>query len=92
MRLIGNNCGSAWSQTFSFDAFGNLASTGSSSFLPTYNLLTNHYATVPAGTPSYDADGNVLADGFNTYTWDSEGRNASANGWYTTYDAASGRH
>lgn len=25
-------------------------------------------------TPSYDADGHPLADGFHTYTWDSEGR------------------
>ncbi len=29
MRLLSANCGSAWSQTFSYDAFGNITKTGS---------------------------------------------------------------
>lgn len=60
-------------QTFSFDAFGNISKSGSSSFQPTYNGA-NQYQHLPAGTPSYDANGNVLNDGFHSYVWDADGR------------------
>ena len=46
-----------WSQTFSFDPFGNIQKTGNNggtSFLPSYNSATNRYSTLPAGTPTYD--------------------------------------
>jgi len=46
------------------------------------------FATLPSGTPSYDANGNVLTDGFHTYTWDAEGKNRTvASGPSMTYDA-----
>jgi hypothetical protein len=35
---------------------------------------------LPGFTPTYDANGNVLNDGLNTYTWDAEGKPASVNG------------
>jgi RHS repeat-associated protein len=57
------------------------------SFQPTYAPTTNHIASVAGFTPTYDANGNVLNDGLNTYTWDVEGRPASVNGVSRTNDA-----
>lgn len=65
-RVAGVNCGSVWAQTFGYDAFGNLTKSGSISWQPGYDPSTNHYTL---GGTSYDADGNLLNDTFNTYTW-----------------------
>src|SRR5579862_1777121 len=62
-RLASVNCGSILSQTFSYDAFGNISKTGTYQFQPTYNSATNRYASIPGTTVSYDNDGNVLSDG-----------------------------
>jgi len=70
------SCGSAWSQTFSYDPFGNITKNGSISWMPGYNTATNRYTL--AGT-SYDADGNLLTDTFHTYTWNSDGQPATVN-------------
>ena len=67
MRLIANNCGSVWSQTFGFDAFGNITKTGTTSFQPTYNPATNRYNTLPTGTLGYDLNGNLTSDSFHSY-------------------------
>ncbi len=83
-RINGNNCGSVWAQTFNYDAFGNVTKSGSISWQPGYNASTNHYAL---GGTSYDANGSLLTDTFNTYTWDAYGDLASANGAAITYDA-----
>jgi YD repeat-containing protein len=40
-RLASDNCGSVWSQTFSYDPFGNLTKSGSISWMPGYNSATN---------------------------------------------------
>jgi RHS repeat-associated protein len=93
-RLISANCGSIWAQTFGYDAFGNITKSGSISWMPGYNS-NNQYSTVGA---RYDADGNLLYDTFNSYTWDSEGKMVTArggthsatcgtNGTCVTYDA-----
>lgn len=89
MRLVGNNCGSVWSQTFGYDAFGNIDKAGSSSFQPTYNLTSNSYATLPGGTPSYDSNGAVINDGYHSYGWDADGKNLQIDGnaVVMTYDA-----
>jgi hypothetical protein len=75
-RLGNVNCGSGkWNQAFSYDAFGNISKAGSGtggSFLPTYTSSTNRYATLPSGTPAYDANGNLTNDSFHTYAWDSD--------------------
>ncbi len=63
------DCGSAWAQTFSDDAFGNLSKSGSISWLPGYTASTNRYAL---GGTSYDANGNLLTDTFHTYTWNQD--------------------
>src|SRR5438093_10966379 len=52
-------CGSAWNQTFTYDLFGNISKSGSISFQPTYNPATNRYSTLPSGTPTCDANGNL---------------------------------
>ncbi len=82
-RISGNNCGSAWQQTFSYDAFGNISKTGSISWQPGYN--SNNQYTL--GSTSYDASGNLLNDSFNTYTWDGYGNLATVNSATVTNDA-----
>ena len=86
-RLISGNCGSVWSQTFSYDAFGNITKTGSESFQPIYSPTTNQISSIGSFTPSYDANGNVLNDSSNTYAWDSLGRPTTIDGVTVTYDA-----
>jgi RHS repeat-associated protein len=83
-RLLNVNCGSVWSQTFTYDPFGNITKSGSISWIPGYNQSKNQYLT-PAncitmgGTPCYDSDGNLTADGSNSYTWDASGKMTSIN-------------
>ena len=92
-RTGGANCGSAWAQTFTYDAFGNITKSGSISWQPIYNNPTNDglpadnkYKTGWNGA-SYDQAGNLLNDTFNIYTWDAYGSLASANGASIAYDA-----
>jgi RHS repeat-associated protein len=75
------NSGSTWGQTFSYDPFGNLTKSIPSgatgvTWQPGYSSSTNRYTL---GGTSYDADGNVLNDTFNTYTWDAEGKPLSTD-------------
>lgn len=83
-RLVSANCGSVWSQTFSYDPFGNITKSGTSAWMPGYNQSTNHYAL---GGTTYDADGNLLTDTFHSYTWNVYGRPASIDSTTLTYDA-----
>jgi RHS repeat-associated protein len=93
VRIASVNCGaSTWQQNFGYDTFGNLTKTvptggTGNSFQPTYSAATNHITNLAGFTPSYDADGNVLNDNLNTYTWDGYGRPASLNGTSETTDA-----
>lgn len=73
------NSGSVWGQQFTYDAFGNLTKsvpTGATgiTWQPGYSSSTNRYTL---GGTSYDANGNLLKDTFNIYTWDAEGKNLS---------------
>jgi RHS repeat-associated protein len=87
-RIASANCGSVASQTFSYDPFGNISKSGSPyTFQPTYSPSTNHFATLPGFSPSYDANGNVLADGSHTYAWDADGNSISLDGVGLTFDA-----
>ncbi len=86
-RIQSANCGSIWSQTFGYDAFGNITKSGSISFQPTYSSATNQMTSLPGFTPSYDADGNVLNDSLHSYTWDAKGRPATIDSVGATYDA-----
>jgi RHS repeat-associated protein len=86
-RISSTNCGSKWSQTFSYDAFGNVSKSGSISFQPTYSPTTNRMTALPGFTPTYDANGNLLTDSAHSYTWDAEGHVASVDSVGLTYDA-----
>jgi RHS repeat-associated protein len=79
-------CGGVWAQTFSYDAFGNVSKSGSISWQPNYTHPSNQYQSGWNGA-SYDNNGDLLNDTFNTYTWDVDGDLASANGAGITYDA-----
>jgi RHS repeat-associated protein len=92
-RVNSANCGSSWAQTFSYDPFGNVSKSGSSSWLPIYNspandnvTANNQYKSGWNGV-SYDQTGNLLNDTFNTYTWDVYGSLLSVNGTSIIYDA-----
>src|SRR5207249_4069242 len=83
-RISAVNCGTPWSQTFTYDAFGNLTKSGSLNWQPGYSATTNRYTL--AGT-SYDANGNLLNDTFHTYTWDAENKPKTIDTTTLIYDA-----
>jgi RHS repeat-associated protein len=86
-RIASDNCGSGWSQTFTYDAFGNISKSGTQSFLPTYSASTNRMTSIGSNTPTYDANGSVMNDFLNTYAWDSNGRPVTVDTVGVTYDA-----
>jgi len=86
-RIASDHCGSGWSQTFTYDAFGNINKSGTQSFQPNYSSSTNHMTSIGSYTPTYDANGNVTADSLNSYAWDSNGRPVTIDGVGATYDA-----
>jgi len=88
-RLASGNCGSAASQTFSYDPFGNINKSGSPfSFQPTYSYATNRMTLLPGNfTPTYDNNGNVLNDSAHQYTPDAENRPMTTDGVALTFDA-----
>ncbi len=88
-RVSSANCGSPWAQSFTYDAFGNISKTGSSVFQPVYSTAnTNQFSSIPGVTVSYDANGKLLTDNLNTYTWDTNwGNPASINTTNLIYDA-----
>ena len=86
-RIASTNCGSTWAQTFSYDPFGNISKTGSSSFQPTYSTTTNRMTALPGFTPSYDANGNLLSDSLHSYTWDVDGHTVVIDSVNLTFDA-----
>jgi RHS repeat-associated protein len=93
-RVSGASCSSspAWSQTFAYDAFGNISKSGTSSFLPSYTFsngaITNQFYSIPGISVAYDKNGNLLTDNLNTYTWDPNwGNPASVNSTVLIYDA-----
>jgi RHS repeat-associated protein len=90
-RLTSAGCGSVWSQSFTYDAFGNIKKSGSQSFMPNYSLTTNRYTLIGSVTPTYDSNGNLTYDGFYNYTWDGEGNLATLNSNAETYDALNRR-
>jgi RHS repeat-associated protein len=92
-RLTSANCGSAASQTFAYDPFGNIDKSGSPySFVPTYSATTNRMTNIAGFTPTYDGNGNVLNDNYHSYAWDADGHAISIDAGMSdavslTYDA-----
>ena len=89
IRIASASCTStpAWSQTFTYDAFGNIDKAGNSSFGATYSPTTNRMTTIGTNTPTYDADGNVTNDFLHSYSWDAYGRPLTIDTVGVTYDA-----
>ncbi|HXM09989.1 MAG TPA: RHS repeat-associated core domain-containing protein [Terriglobales bacterium] len=95
-RLSSSLCGSIWAQNFTYDSFGNITKSGSSAFAPSYTFsngtTTNQFFSIPGVTVAYDANGNLLTDNLNSYTWDPNWNTmlTASNGSTTvtnTYDA-----
>jgi RHS repeat-associated protein len=91
VRISNVSCtGSGWGQAFTYDPFGNITKSGSSSWTPAYyasnGSTSNQYV---GGGATYDSNGNLTYDTFNHYTWDADGNIATVNGSTTnTYDAS----
>jgi hypothetical protein len=83
-RITNANCGSVWSQTFTYDVFGNITKDGSIRWQPGYDPATNHYSL---GGTSYDTDGNLTNDTFHSYTWDADARPIVIDSKNLAYDA-----
>ncbi len=89
----GPNC---WGETYSYDQWANLLSIGAVSGytgctqenLSVSATLSNQITFVGA---SYDASGNMLADGANSYTYNAESEISTAAGVNYTYDADGNR-
>jgi RHS repeat-associated protein len=87
-RISQANCGSAWNQSFAYDAFGNIKATGSGLFQPTYSTTnSNRITQIGSTNVSYDSDGNVLNDTMHSFTWDVYSLPATMDGISITYDA-----
>lgn len=85
-RIASVNCGAAWSQTFTYDPFGNIKKSGTLNYLPTtYNPATNK----PSGgvIATFDNNGNMLTDGSNSYLWDAYGVPTTVNTTSVVTDA-----
>lgn len=83
-RVSNVTCGTFWVQNFTYDAFGNIVKNvpsgdGGLNFLPTYwtSPPTNQFESLPGVAPQYDADGQLLTDNLNTYTWNVYGEMAT---------------
>ncbi len=85
---VGSN---VWGQSFSYDAFGNITKSVPSgdtgiSFAPGYNSANNRFQN----GSTYDSNGNLLTDTFNTYTWNQDNKVLMLNssGVKNYYDAS----
>src|ERR1700733_5752337 len=80
-----------WGESYTYDQWGNLTAIGVAS--TSYNSCTQESLSVTALSNnqlsatgySYDASGNLLTDGRNTYTWNAENQLKSVDGASYTY-------
>jgi RHS repeat-associated protein len=92
-RLTGANCGTAASQTFSYDPFGNINKAGSPySVNASYSASTNRISTVSGTAATYDNNGNATYDTYHHFAWDADGHAITvdaglSDGVSLTYDA-----
>src|SRR5207249_3833816 len=90
-RVSSANCGTTWNQTLSFDPFGNITKTGTSSWQATYGNNRAKTITGCAIPPGYsdfhDANGNLITDCNHTYAWDADGHATTVDTVAVTYDA-----
>jgi RHS repeat-associated protein len=83
------DCGAAWQQLFTYDQFGNITKTGSSSWACAicYDQTTNHYNKTLSNNIAYDLDGNLTNDSIHAYQWDANGHMTTNDSSTFTYDA-----
>jgi RHS repeat-associated protein len=95
--ISGSQQDGAFSQTFNYDAWGNMTTSGTNNFNPLYDG-NNRIIGAPAGctitTPyCYDVAGNLLNDGVHQYSYDGYNRTKAVDGTGAiyTYDSAGER-
>jgi RHS repeat-associated protein len=95
-RMASVNCSTGsmfvppWSQTFTYDPFGNITKAGSLSFNPGYDTSKNQFISPPNPFffyPTYDANGNLTWDLMENYSWDAEGKPVIVGNKQLIYDA-----
>ena len=89
----GSNC---WGETYTIDQWSNLTAIGAVSGYTgctqeslSVGATANNQLTATGFT--YDAAGNMLADGTNSYSWDAESQIKAAAGVNYTYDGDGNR-
>jgi RHS repeat-associated protein len=84
--------GDLWGETYSTDAWGNLHGIGNYAGKPAGEMIgqgvssANQFTNV-CNSNCYDLAGNLLNDGWNTYTYDAESHIGNAAGVAYVYDA-----
>lgn len=77
MRIASATCPSAWTQTFTYDAFGNITKTGTgggTSYAAGYNAATDQVSSFPPPAPAYDKNGDQLnSTGLSSISWNAAG-------------------
>jgi RHS repeat-associated protein len=84
----------AFNQTFSYDAWANMTTSGTNTFNPLYDG-NNRVSGAPANctasnTYCYDAAGNMLNDAFHQYAYDGDNRVKSVDSTGATYTYGAG--
>ena len=89
-----------WGEQFTYDEWANLTTIGSSgsaytgcaqdNLNITMSTTGNNQISASSGV-SYDASGNVTADGVNTYAWNAESEQKTGNGVNYVYDGDGNR-
>jgi RHS repeat-associated protein len=75
-----------WALSYAYDAYGNLLQQNvTAGSAPSLNLTVNTNNQITGSGFSYDASGNLTADGTNSYSYNAANRLASLNGGATTY-------
>jgi RHS repeat-associated protein len=82
-QLIGQHF---WGQDFTYDVWGNITKTQSSGYPNGINFLQGYGSGNHVSGFTYDAMGNITNDG-SSYSYDAEGRQLTAAGVTTTFDA-----
>jgi RHS repeat-associated protein len=76
-RLVGVNCGTPWSQTYTYDQYDNFSKSGTTNWNPGYSISPSNNHMLNGAT--YDGNGRVTYDTNNSYAWDVYGKMITAN-------------
>ncbi len=89
-RLLSASSSQSWSETYGFDAFGNLLSKAQTGGAPTLSQSVYTTNNQIMGQ-TYDNNGNQLSSPLGSVTYDAENRLASAPGVQYAYDSRNKR-